>query len=37
MANFKWVLEKVSGKDPESPPGFFDPVKFELEYLYQAR
>ena len=32
--SWKSLLEKVSGKSPESLPGFFDPVSFELKYLY---
>ena len=35
--SLKSLLEKVSEKSPESLPGFFDPVSFELKYLYQVR
>ena len=35
--SLKSLLEKVSRKSPESLPGFFDPVSFELKYLYQVR
>ena len=35
--SLKSRLEKVSEKSPESLPGFFDPVSFELKYLYQVR
>jgi len=35
--SLKSLLEKVSGQSPESLPGFFDPVSFELKYLYQVR
>ena len=31
------ISGKVSGKSPESLPEFFDPVSFELKYLYQIR
>ena len=35
--SLKSLLEKVSEKSLESFPGFFDPVSFELKYLYQVR
>ena len=35
--SLKSLLEKVSRKSPDSLPGFFDPVNFELKYLYQVR
>ena len=31
------ILEKVSGKSPESLPEFFDPVSFEVKDLFQVR
>ena len=39
LRNFKFqlkssILEKVSGKSPESVPGFFDRVSFELDISY---
>ena len=35
--SLKSVLEKFSGKSPESFPGFFDRVSFELKFQYQVR
>ena len=37
LKSLKSLLEKVPGKAPGSLPGFFDPVSFKLEYLYQVR
>ena len=32
--SLKSLLEKVSEKSPDSRPEFFDPVSFELKYIY---